>query len=264
MPRPPDVAVSARPPRRRDVVAPERDALTGRARSAFDRADKNRRDDVRPRRVPRPRGRLLVGAGAGLAAIAATIAVVAVASGRGNDGPEAATSITSGVGSTAPDGPNDAAAPASTAAPVSTAAVSAIPPGAIVGFDAALELTAFDEVVSPMLGPQRASIPDSMDLDVVCGPTKCLLPQFIVVDPILFDVDTPTVSIRTTRVDRDTGNGIVCTWVSDQTYDFTRQADGSFTGSITTTSRRLVFATTGGQCYALNASWDVTFTPRRA
>jgi hypothetical protein len=198
------------------------------------------------------------------------VAVVAVLAGGDDDTAAPGATGTAPVALPTPtSSPSGSVAVASTApsptepASSTTTENTVVPRGAIIGFDLSMELTSFEELPS-MLPPQRDGFPDTMQLDVVCGPTKCLVPQFTVVDPILFEVAADKVSVQAVRVLRRTRNDLVCTFVSDQSHEFTRQPDGSYVGTITTTARHLLQATTGGRCYSLNATWAVTFTPRRA
>ncbi len=87
MRRQPDIRVSSRPPRRRDIVAPERDVESGRPRPA-DREQKQRqRSDGSGRAKPRRwagRNVALVGVGLGVVAVAG-LAAVAVSGGGADD-----------------------------------------------------------------------------------------------------------------------------------------------------------------------------------
>jgi hypothetical protein len=98
-PGPFDARVTASPPPRRHVVAPERDVVTGRYRDVTQREDKHRRserDDAgRPRRPSRPRPRRprvwQVAVGGAAAAVAVGTAVVIAA---GDDEAPSATPTT--------------------------------------------------------------------------------------------------------------------------------------------------------------------------
>jgi hypothetical protein len=266
---PPDVQISRRAPRRGSVVAPERHQRTGRKGPAFNRSDKH--DASRPTHARRLPGKALVGAGAVIVSIVAIVALVTA--GRDDDPSSAApVSSVSSVSSIAPANAADGTAsddsgtavPETIPAESDNAALTGAPDGAVIGFDAALTLTAFDEVIG-FRGSQRNAVPQSPTLDVVCGPTQCLIPAFGLLDAELFESGAesvssthPTVTINPLDLESQ------CVFHGTQQVELTRHADGSYTGTIATTARKLFFRSTVTQCYDYTASWDVVMTPRLA
>lgn len=208
---------------------------------------------------------MFIGAGVLAATIGVVIVVLALSGGDANDLASSPTDVsTIGPSDVSTIGPSGVAssAPSTETTTETTLEESVIPAGAIIGYDLELQLTSFEEL--PWIFRQQDLFPDSLELEVVCGPTKCLVPAVNVVNPFLFDVGAPTVSFEGERVARRGDGDFVCTFVSDEAHELTLQADGSYIGTMSTTARHLLQATTGGQCFSLHATWDVTLTPRRA
>jgi hypothetical protein len=268
-----DVKVLRRPPRLGNVLAPERNPLTGRHGLGFDR-DRKHDEARRPRRSRRPRrwNPIAAGAGAGALAVAAVIGVVVAGGGSDDDAGTDTDVAASAIEASAPDaiaGPGqsgDASAGETSGSETSggeTVETSlpdvTEPPSP--NLQASIVRTAFEEdPASPF--NQGASVPSSLDLEVVCGPTKCLFQGLEGTNPVLFERDAAAVRVSQEHVtDKTLEEGLHCRWVADVSFDLVRQSNGVYTGTISHTSRGLKYSTTLGTCFDYSATWQVTMEP---
>jgi hypothetical protein len=288
------VGVHAVAPPHRSLVPLERDVHTGRPVD-LDRSDKHRHDDAgrtdppRPHQRPRwlrPRAVTAVGAGVAVAAIITTVFLVTSPGepSAGGDPPSSSSLTTpttspspspslsastlprstagstlSATGPTTPVGPTtrlSVAAGALTSSRLVTSASPAptIDAGAIAYYAATATYTRFVRPKGAQDG--HPTVGDVENYQYPCDKGAC---TFYIGPPgSTFAAGAPSFTGRYAPVSPDTGP-IPCDVVF--TWDFVRQADGSYTGTIDFQPKQIEADFPGGHCTSFAATQQVVLVP---